>query len=164
VSRSDQCPNLAVLRSRLRAPLITIVSPTAYPKHFVGQALRRVFSCEKDSTISRSFEHRRQWIEDRLYELAGIFSIDLCGYAVMSNHYHVVLHMDQSLASEWTAHDVIEQWHQLFSGNFLSQRYQRSETLSGAESTALSECVETWRSRLMDISWFMRVFNEGIAR
>jgi len=29
---------------------------------------------------------------------------------------------------------------------------------------ALSECVETWRSHLMDISWFMWVLNEGIAR
>ena len=60
----------------------------------------------------------------------------------MSNHYHVVLHIDQSLASEWSANEVIEQWHQLFSGNLLSQRYQRGEKLSAAESTALSECVE----------------------
>jgi len=81
----------------------------------VGQALRRAFLCGKDSTTSRSFEHRRQWIEDRLHELSGIFAIDPCGYAVMSNHYHVVLHIDQSLANDWTANEVIEQWHQLFS-------------------------------------------------
>ena len=62
------------------------MSRVAYPKHFVGQALRRAFLCGKDAATARSFEHRRQWIEDRLHELAGIFAIDLCGYAVMSNH------------------------------------------------------------------------------
>ena len=42
----------------------------------------------------QSFEHRRQWIEDKLYELTQVFALDLCAYAVMSNHYHVVLYVD----------------------------------------------------------------------
>ncbi len=115
------------------------MSLAAYPKHFVGQALRRAFLCGEDAITSHSFEHRRQWTEDRLHELSQIFAIDLCGYAVMSNYYHVVLHVDQSLATEWSVNEVIEQWHQLFSGNLLSQRYQQGEKLSAAESAVLSE-------------------------
>ncbi|PCI11522.1 MAG: transposase, partial [Thiotrichales bacterium] len=145
-----------------RKAQVSLASTPYY--HCVSRCVRRAFLCGKDSASSRSFEHRRKWVEDRLHELAGIFAIDLCGYAVMSNHYHVILHIDQTLASEWTAQEVIEQWHQLFTGNLLSQRYQLGERLSAAESTALSECVEEWRARLMDISWFMRVLNEGIAR
>ena len=145
-----------------RKAQVSLASTPYY--HCVSRCVRRAFLCGEDSATSRSFEHRRKWIEDRLHELAGIFAIDLCGYAVMSNHYHVVLHIDQPLANQWTVKDVIEQWHQLFTGNLLSQRYQLGEKLSAAESTVLSECVETWRARLMDISWFMRVLNEGIAR
>jgi len=85
--------------------------------------------------LSHSFEHRRQWIEDKLHELAQIFAIDLCGYAVRSNHYHVVLPIDQQVANDWSSHEVIEQWHKLFSGNHFSQRYLKGEKLSATEST-----------------------------
>jgi len=43
--------------------------------------------------------------------LAEVFAIDLCGYAVMSNHYHVALHVDVSAASGWSADEVIERRH-----------------------------------------------------
>ncbi|MBL1261269.1 MAG: hypothetical protein COB33_012130 [Thiotrichaceae bacterium] len=145
-----------------RKSQISLASTLYY--HCVSRCVRRAFLCGKDAVTSHSFEHRRKWIEDRLHELAQIFAIDLCGYAIMSNHYHVILHIDQQVASDWTAHEVIEQWHQLFTGNLLSQRYVQGKKLGTAESAVLSDCVEEWRSRLMDISWFMRVLNEGIAR
>ncbi|HEX5636014.1 MAG TPA: transposase, partial [Gammaproteobacteria bacterium] len=83
---------------------------------------------------------------------------------VMSNHYHVVLHVSQQTANNWTMDDVIQHWHQLFCGHALSQRYARGEQLRVAELAALKKMTDTWRERLMDISWFMRVLNEGIAR
>lgn len=119
--------------SRWRVHPTITVSRAAYPKHFVGQALRRSFLCGEDAAISRSFEHRRQWIEDRLYSLSEVFAIDLCRYAVMSNHYHVVLHVDVGLAHGWPADEVIERWHRLFASNLLSQRYCRGASLSRAE-------------------------------
>jgi len=146
-------------------PRYTHVSLDSTPYyHCVSRCVRRAFLCGEDLVTAQSYEHRRQWIEDRLHELAQIFAIELCGYAVMSNHYHVVLYVDREAANAWSLDEVIEQWHQLFSGNLLSQRYKHGETLSTAESSALNQCVETWRERLMDISWFMRVLNEGIAR
>jgi len=111
-----------------------------------------------------SYEHRCQWTEDRLHELARIFAIELCGYVAMSNHYHVVLYVDREAATAWSLDDVIEQSHQLFSGNLLSRRHRSGEKLSASDASTLSTCVETWRERLIDISWFMRVLNEGIAR
>ena len=132
--------------------------------HCVSRCVRRAFLCGEDPTTSRNYEHRRAWIETRLHELAQIFSIELCGYAVMSNHYHTVLFVDHLVAEQWPMSEVIDRWHQLFCGNLLSQRYCRGEVLSTAESVVLDDCVATWRSRLMDISWFMRVLNEGIAR
>ncbi len=132
--------------------------------HCVSRCVRRAFLCGKGPLSSKSYEHRRLWIEKRMHELARIFAINLCGYAVMPNHYHAVLYVDSVAARQWSVIEVIERWHKLFHGNLLSQRYCQGETLGSAESAVLNDCVETWRLRLMDISWFMRVLNEGVAR
>ena len=42
----------------------------------------------------RSFEHRRQWVEVPYSYLSEVFAIDVCAYAVMSNHTHLVLHVN----------------------------------------------------------------------
>ena len=82
----------------------------------------------------------------------------------MSNHYHVVLYINKDEADALGVDGVIHRWHSLFKGNALSQRYCAGETLGQAEREALDAVVDTWRKRLTDISWFMRIINEGIAR
>jgi hypothetical protein len=52
----------------------------------------------------------------------------------------------------------------LYKGNLFSQRYLRGEVLAKEEREVLDASVELWRSRLADVSWFMRQFNEHIAR
>jgi len=146
-------------------PRKSLVSLDATPYyHCVSRCVRHAFLCGEDALTGQSFEHRRQWIEDRLLELAGIFAIDIAAYAVMSNHYHVVLHINRSQALAWSALEVIEHWHRLFKGSLLSQRYYQGEHLCNAEYNALSKQVAQWRDRLMSISWFMRCANEPIAR
>ncbi len=146
-------------------PRSTLVSLDATPYyHCTSRCVRRAFLCGEDRHSGRSFEHRRQWIEDRMLILAGIYAIDIAAYAVMSNHYHVVLHVDIERAQTWSEFEVAERWHRLFNGNLLSQRYCRGEKLTPTESKALAEVIATWRQRLLSISWFMRCLNEPIAR
>lgn len=143
----------------------TLVSLDATPYyHCISRCVRRAFLCGEDSVTGKSFEHRRQWIEDRLLELTHAFAIEIAAYAIMSNHYHVVLHINRNRALQWSPAEVIEHWHQLFKGSLLSQRFVSGEVLSRAERDALSEQVNEWRERLMSISWFMRCANEPIAR
>ncbi len=112
----------------------------------VSRCVRRAFLCGEDPVTAWSYEHRCQWTEDRLHGLARIFAIELCGYVAMSNHYHVVLYVDREAATAWSLDDVIEQSHQLFSGNLLSRRYQRGETFSASESSTLSVCGDMARA------------------
>jgi len=146
-------------------PRKSLVSLDATPYyHCVSRCVRRAFLCGEDALTGQNFEHRRQWIEDRLLELANIFAIDIAAYAVMSNHYHVVLHINHEQALSWSEFEVVEHWHRLFKGSLISQRFCQGEVLNKAELNVLSEQVCEWRSRLMSISWFMRCTNEPVAR
>ncbi|TVS10411.1 MAG: hypothetical protein EA424_25390, partial [Planctomycetaceae bacterium] len=56
------------------------------------------------------FEHRKQWIEDRLQTLSGAFAVSVCGFAVMDNHMHVLIRLDPDPANDWSAEDVARRW------------------------------------------------------
>ncbi len=143
----------------------TLISLDATPYyHCVSRCVRRAFLCGINDQTGKTFEHRRGWIENRLLELSQSFALDVCAFAVMSNHTHVVLHVDAEQASSWTQRDIIERWHGLFSGIELSRRFLRGEKLYPAEYDKLMEIVDIWRERLMSVSWFMRCLNEHIAR
>ncbi len=102
----------------------TQVSIEATPYyHFISRCVRRAFLCGKDSQSGQDYEHRRQWIEERFLSLSNIFAIDITAYAVTSNYYHVVLHIDQKKAEAWSTREICKNWHQLFSGFSLSNRF-----------------------------------------
>ena len=146
-----------------RAQQISIKATPYY--HCVSRCVRRAFLCGVDQSSGTNYEHRRAWVEEQLLLQSEVFAIDIAAYAIMSNHYHVVLHIHQNLASSWSTEEVIERWHQLYKGNPISQKFiLNPEQLSEAEWERLNEYCEVWRNRLCDISWFMRRLNELISR
>jgi hypothetical protein len=132
--------------------------------HCISRCVRRAFLCGEDALTGRSSEHRRDWIEERLLALGQVFAIEVCGYAVLQNHTHSVLHVDRPLAESWTTREVVERWHGLFGATVLSERFLREEPLLDAEQAQLDTVAETWRERLTSVKWFMRCLNEPIAR
>ena len=146
-------------------PRKALVSLDATPYyHCVSRCVRRAFLCGIDPLTGRSYEHRRGWIEERLLALSRSFAIAISAYAVMHNHTHVVLYVDTERATNWSQRQVVEQWHGLFNGTQLSQRFLKDDPLCTAEWAQLQVVIETWRERLQSVSWFMRCLNETIAR
>ncbi|MES9943408.1 MAG: transposase [Candidatus Thiodiazotropha sp.] len=142
---------------------LVLLEETPY-YHCVSRCVRRAFLCGVDAHTGKSYEHRRQWIVDRMKLLADVFAIDICAYAVMSNHYHVILHVDTECAAEWSEQEVITRWERLFSLPVLVQRYLSQDAMTRAEQETVSELLTKWRKRLHSISWLMRCLNEPIAR
>jgi len=132
--------------------------------HCVSRCVRRAFLCGEDHVTGENYEHRKAWVVEKLKELSEVFAIDICAYAILSNHYHVILHVDTDRAKRWDQNEVIERWRKLFGGGVLIERYLAGLCKTDAELDKVTEIAETWRARLMDISWFMRCLNESIAR
>lgn len=74
--------------------------------HCISRCVRRAFLCGEDNHTGQSYEHRRAWVEQHLFKLSEAFAIDVCAYAIMNNHYHVVLHVDEQQAKHWTMEEV----------------------------------------------------------
>ena len=139
------------------------LSDTPY-YHCISRCVRRAFLFGVDPTSGFDFSHRRGWIVERMKELADVFAIDLCAYAIMSNHYHVVVRVDCEQAESWSDTEVAERWLKLFAGPELVRRFVRNDGLSKAELERIKVWITSWRKRLHDLSWFMRCLNEPIAR
>jgi putative transposase len=139
-------------------PRRALIDPEATPYyHCVSRCVRRAFLCGKDQLTGYDFEHRRAWIESRLHFLASVFAIDLCAYAIMSNHYHLVLHINQSELDALDARTVVDRWRRM-------HRIPDWLDTANLEAPGAKLTISRWRERLGSISWFMKSLNEPLAR
>ncbi|WP_410489475.1 transposase, partial [Aeromonas caviae] len=132
--------------------------------HVVSRCVRRAFLCGEDAHSGQSYEHRRQWVVDKLGQLSRLFAIGVCAYAVMSNHYHLVLKVESDTAANWSEREVAERWAALFQWPLLVRRWYQGESLIEPELAVVQQLIGQWRERLHSISWFVRLLNENLAR
>ena len=124
--------------------------------HCVSRCVRRAFLCGDDRHTGKNFDHRKTWVVERLRFLSAIFAVDVCAYAVMSNHFHLVLRVDPARALAWDEDEVAERYGKLFK--------HAKGALEDLDDERRAQMVALWRARLSDLSWMMRSLNEWIAR
>lgn len=145
-----------------RSQLVSEEEPGFY--HCVSRCVRRAFLCGRDSLTGRCFEHRRQWIEERIFRLAEHFAVSVFAYAVMSNHFHIVLRNDPQQPWRWSDREVAERWLALFPGSISNRDDPACVEKATLAVLGNAERLNVLRGRLGSISWFMRALNEPIAR
>ena len=153
-SAKPPCPCLGASSSRWRQHPTIIVSRAAFGASTCADSMPRP---------GETFRTGETGSESRIFELSEVFAIDVCAYAVMSNHCHLVLSVDQSgrwvgMIARWPALDEIVRRHALV------RSFAAGEKLSEAQLAAVDLKIDEYRKRLFDISWFMRCLNEPIAR
>jgi len=89
--------------------------------------------------------------------LTTCFAIDIYAYAFMDNHYHIVLYVDPERVDSWSDEQVIKQWKTLWN-------WRRPEREPVIPINVSPDTLKSWRQRLSDISWVMRLLNEPMAR
>ncbi len=82
--------------------------------HCISRCVRRAFLCGTDEYTGRSFEHSKDWIKNRLEHLAACFAIEVCAYAVMSSHTHIILRTRPDFVDSWTNEEIARQWLKVF--------------------------------------------------
>ena len=134
---------------------------TALTVHCVQRCVRRAFLCGVDRYSGQSFVHRKDWVEQRLLHLSAQFGVSLHGYAVMSNHLHVVLRIEPCVVERWSDDEIAERWVNVFpsrTGEATDDAAKRERLLGRPEQ------LTTCRRRLASLSWFMRCLAEPLAR
>ena len=145
-----------------RSQLVSIDDTPFY--NITSRCVRRSFLCGFDKVNSKNYEHRRDWIEQRIRLLSSIFAIEICAYSVMHNHRHLVIKLNPSEAQQWNTDEVLTRWSCLLKGAPIVQCYLKGDPLTPAERTAVSDCVVRYQKRLQSLSWFMKCLSEPIAR
>ncbi|WP_422381123.1 hypothetical protein [Marinicellulosiphila megalodicopiae] len=82
----------------------------------------------------------------------------------MSNHFHLVVFIDQEESKQLTDLEIAHRWHQLYKGTMLTQKFANGENLSKVELDAVTIKINEWRERLLDLGWFVKNINEPLAR
>mgnify|MGYP000060648754 FL=1 len=143
--------------TRARKHLVCIEDTPYY--HITSRCVRRSFLCGYDQQSGHDYEHRRGWIEERIRILSSIFAIDIGTYAIMSNHYHIVLKLCPEQVAEWSDKEVCQRWLQLFQGPLVMQMHLAGKPLNSAQLATVKATTQVWRKRLTDLGWFMKCLN-----
>jgi hypothetical protein len=130
--------------------------------HAISRCVRKAFLC---GGREGKYDHRRDWVEERLAYLAAAFAVDIASYAVMANHLHVVLRMRVDEMTRWSAHEVAQRWLAVYPRQYLSDGTPVPPSAETVERCARDAAwVAKRRARLADLGWFMSALKTPIAR
>lgn len=127
--------------------------------HCISRCVRQARLCGDDC------QHRKQWIEDRLEELSGIFAVSVAGFSVLDNHLHVVLRLEGTeLTDTWSDREIAQRWGRLY-----PPRDKKRNPLPITEEWIRQKLENKgWilrtRKRLAKLGWFMKCLKEPLAR
>ncbi len=132
--------------------------------HCITRCVRRAYLCGDDPVTGHNCDHRKAWIEKRMLELASIFSVELFAYAIMDNHYHLVLYIDPLAPLKWDDSEIAEKWLLAYPGRLDERGFELQRELKKQAIMADKRKLKEYRRRMGSLSWFMSRLNEPLAK
>ena len=126
--------------------------------HAMNRVVRRCFLLGDDPVSGNNYDHRKVWIEVQLCLLAAQFGIDLLGFTILSNHFHLILRSRPDCVAQWADTEVARRWLMLCPVR--KDHKGRAEEPDEMELNAIRNDPDRLtgiRSRLSDTSWWMRL-------
>ena len=132
--------------------------------HVCARVVRRCFLLGFDSVSKKNFDHRKTWIEDQLKLLASNFGLDLLSFAILSNHFHLILRSRPDVVATWDDTEVARRWLML-----CPKRKKPDKSPEAPNEFELNSIrndpdkLATIRNRLSDVAWWMRLLCQNIG-
>ena len=131
--------------------------------HLVSRCVRRSWLCGWDKRSRKDYSHRKDALEKRLFRLVRCFAVELHGFAIMSNHFHLVVRYDPLACAQWSAQEVAQRWVAAVAPQGVLENALRRQAM--VESlVAEPDDIERLRQRLGSLSAFMQHLKQPIAR
>jgi len=131
--------------------------------HICSRCVRQCYLLGFDEETGKDYSARKEWVPERLKVLQKVFMIEIYAYAIMCNHYHLILNNRPDLANALTIEEVAERWLMIHPTSFMRSAKLSKPRPEDIEELFIKYTVEEIRLRLSDISWFMRELNQYIA-
>ncbi len=149
-----------------RKPRREVVDPTKVQVfHVLNRTVRRCWLFGNDPLTGKNYDHRKEWIEELLRHFAQFFGIDLLVFSILSNHYHLMLRSRPDVVATWDDTEVARRWLMICPIRKNKDGTPCEPTEKELDSIRnCKEVVEEIRTRLSDISWWMRLLDQRIAR
>ena len=135
-----------------RAHLVDVALTRWY--HCVTRCVRRAF------LLGEGDHDRKQWLQNRLEELAEIFAVSVGGFSVMNNHLHLLLRLDPEVARAWSDEEVVRRWGRLFPPRDKSRQPIPVSEHWVQSRLADPKWVANARERLQNLGWFMKCLKD----
>ena len=133
--------------------------------HCYSRCVRLAFLCGNDPYSGKNYDHRKDWVEQRLQVLACYMAVDVLATMIMDNHYHLVVWIRPELVEQWTDREVARRWLRLCPGTRKERKTPPVVTDERIDQlVADRKKLEKVRKRLSNLSWFMKFLNEFLAR
>ena len=132
--------------------------------HVFSRVVRRCFLLGDDPLTGKNYDHRKVWIEDMLKHHASYFASDLLCFSLLSTHFHLILKSQPEIVKTWSSREVARRWLML-----CPKRKAPDGSPAEPKETEINSIVndavklKQIRSRLSDISWWMRLLCQKIA-
>jgi hypothetical protein len=132
--------------------------------HICARVVRRCFLFGVDPFTGKNHDHRKIWIEDQLKLLAAHSAIDLLAFAILSNHFHLLLRSRPDVVETWDDSEVARRWLMLCP--IRKKKDRSAEEPNEFELNSIRndpDKLATIRKRLSDVSWWMRLLCQNIG-
>ena len=131
--------------------------------HISCRCVQKAWLLGTDPDTGNDYNHRKDWIPDKLKFYQKIFCIDLGAYAVMDNHFHIIIENRIDLANKLTDKEIVFRWLLLHPTREAKKAKRVEPTSDEINEKLITLDLEKTRQRLCDISWYMKEFNWSIA-
>ena len=132
--------------------------------HICARVVRRCYLLGVDPFTGKNHDHRKVWIEDQLKLLAANFGIDLLSFAILSNHFHLILRSRPDVVATWDDSELARRWLMLCPIRKKNDRSAEEPNAFELNSIGKNpEKLAAIRKRLSDVAWWMHLLCQNIG-